>query len=234
MRRSRIPAGAVGDGGAACARSSRLHRSKPAAGRRGVARGADRAGGRTRPRRTRRRRRLLRAWRMNGTVSKYLHRRGRRRGTGQQLRSAAWPPNVFSLRWLGLPPRMKRGSTRWRPLARCTFRIEATRRPAIGRRPSPRSFCFRRKPERTSIGLCHEASHSLAKIPRKRVRSTGILRYSTSARICRRYSRGSNDIHGFSGDVRLQERRGRFRRDELHRAIQHAFQEIRRMLAHDR
>ena len=44
-----------------------------------------------------RRRQRLRAWRMDGTVSNSGRGSGPRRGTGQELRSAAWPPHLRSL-----------------------------------------------------------------------------------------------------------------------------------------
>ena len=44
--------------------------------------------------------------------------------------------------------------------------------------------------------------------------------------MCRRYSRGSNDIRRLSKNVRLQERRERFGRDEFHGALKQALQQI--------
>ena len=57
------------------------------------------------------RRRRLREWRMDGTVSKPGWAGGRRRGTGQELRSAAWPPH---LRYLGRLLAEGRERVRWR------------------------------------------------------------------------------------------------------------------------
>src|SRR5437762_13081605 len=50
-------------------------------------------------RRTGRRRRLP-AWRMGDAVFRYGLRRGHRRGAGQELRSATWPPHLRYLRRL--------------------------------------------------------------------------------------------------------------------------------------